>query len=251
MNRLSAIFFLSISLFSTNASADLISSVSGDGPGLDLQSLFNDWVGPSYDLHANHSSPDQWMIGATGQSSSTLILEIAGNAGQNTFGLYDVYDPNNRLLVYDGAAGSNARRGINYSAATNTFTVGNTDTWSLVDSAVFTSNLFGFYLEGPGGTFFSDDALNGNQTQMVAFQGTGVSANFLGTGYATWLSNEWVLAWEDLAYSNSDMDFNDLVMIIESVTPVAEPGSLGMLAMGILGLLVLRRRTDSRISTGT
>jgi hypothetical protein len=82
---------------------------------------------------------------------------------------------------------------------------------------------------------------------MVAFQGAGQSADFLGTGTGTapWLSNEWVIAWEDLLYMRSDMDFNDLVMIVESVTPVPEPGSMWLLAAGLLGLFILRRRVVS------
>jgi hypothetical protein len=116
----------------------LISSSSWDGPGKDLQSLFDGWVGPGHDVNANYESPSHWTLGATGQASSTLIVEIAGNAGSNTIGLYDVFDPNTRLQLYDGATTVDARRGINYDATTHNFTVGDTSTSSLLDTAQFT-----------------------------------------------------------------------------------------------------------------
>jgi hypothetical protein len=49
-----------------------------------------------------------------------------------------VFDPNTRLQLYDGATTVDARRGINYDATTHNFTVGDTSTSSLLDTAQFT-----------------------------------------------------------------------------------------------------------------
>src|SRR5690606_2683872 len=99
---------------------------------------------------------------------------------------------------------------------------------------------------GPGGVFYSQSALNPNgDTQMVAFQGgNDRTVDFRDIGVSSpWLENEWLLAWEDLAYQGADRDFNDLVVLVESVNPVSEPASFALLACA---LLVIARVRSSR-----
>jgi len=231
---------------STAVHAGVISETSDDGADKDLQSLFDDWVDPSYDVSSKYQTPGYWTIGATGTSAATLIIEIAGNAKKNKFGLFDRHDPDNRLEVYGGESGAGTRRSITYFGDSNQYMVTDNTNFGLpefVSSAEFSGSSFGFYLHGPGGIFFSAPALNDDLVQMVAFQGEGQDSDFIQP--ATWMSNEWVLAWEDLPYLGSDQDFNDLVMIIESVTPVPEPGTITLLGAGLLGLVLLRRRTSA------
>jgi len=230
---------------STAVHAGVISETSDDGADQDLQSLFDGWVESGYDVQSNYQTPGYWTIGATKLSAASLIIEIAGNSSENTFGLFDRTDTDNRLQVYDGAAGAGTERVIKYDPTTDLYKVIDLDALEVLATATFSGSTFGFYLDGPGGTFFSAPSLNNDDVQMVAFQGTGQIANFHGDGKAPWLANEWVLAWEDLVYGGSDQDFNDLVLIIESVTPVPEPGTITLLGAGLLGLLLLRRRTSA------
>ena len=105
----------------------------------------------------------------------------------------------------------------------------------------FASNAFGFYLETPNGIFYSDTALNGDAADhMVAIQGNDKDmVDLLGNlGDGLWTSSEYVLAWEDLLASNGcDYDYNDMVVMVESVSPVPVPAALmlGMLGMGVAG----------------
>lgn len=194
-----------------------------------------------YDVQTDQVADDgAWELTATGGSFNRLIFELAGYANRNTFGIYDIHDPSNRLQIFAGSAGAGAISGIVENAGFMFEVLGG-------GSAAFSSSTFGYYLSGPGGTFFSQDHLNAaGGDQMVAFQGQGdlyVDASGHGPGLFT--SGEFILAWEDLVVGRSDRDYNDFVVMVESVTPVPAPATLALLGLGLLGLGASARRRRS------
>lgn len=225
--------------------------------------------GPDIDIFNDQFSPTaHWSIGGTGSSENTLMFEIAnaGGGGQ-TFGIYDPGNTANMLslftstqitagdstsLHYDGGGKYTATyfdaSGTELSQSSMTFSAGN-------------NNLFGYYLTTPNGTFFSDSTLNtgagqsGNpysdgMHQMVAYQGNG-SSNICITGptaCGTFDSGEYILAWTGSPFGTSNLDYNDFVAMVESVTPVPEPGDLGLFGLGVLllgGVIAIEKRREA------
>ena len=176
--------------------------------------------------------------GASGGSVATMIIELAANPGANTFGLYDVGDPTNKAQVFAGAEGQGAQAVIGFMAN------GDIRVNGTVVASGFGSR-FGFYLGVPNTAFYSQDALNpGNKAQALIYQGDGSSVLQI-PGYAPGIFtvDEYIIAFEEVAFNKgSDKDFNDMVVVVESITPVPVPGAalLGLLGFGLIGWIKRR-----------
>ncbi len=118
-------------------------------------------------------------------------------------------------------------------------------------------NEFGYYIQtGQGNIFYTQNSLNqGEKQQAVVYQGNNQTELKLpGRQKGTFTDNEYIIAFEDLALGDiagvsSDWDYNDLVVMVESVKPtsVPEPATLlGITAIG--GILGLTRRRIERKS---
>jgi len=178
-----------------------------------------------------------WGLTATGSGGSTMIVKLMPNptyAGLVTFGVYDAANRFNFVELFDGAAvgGSSVSLGLNLDG---TVLVNN------IDSGVkFANNLFGYYLDMTATTannasiYYSDSSFNPDNgaDHMYAYQGVGDEVQLPNKYPAEWTDSEYILAWE-AAYSLGDSDYDDLVVMVESVNPVPVPGAV---LLGILGL---------------
>lgn len=231
---------------------------SWDGNPNHLYQLFDSIGADSLDteeeVNNNQLAHDElWSISASGGSVNTIMFEVAGNRNANTFGIYDMLDSDNRVQIFEGndssgglSQGSQRTLSISDSGAVTVYGMDNDDPFYMAGGQFGSGNLFGYYLDGPGGTFFSQQSLNSDfMDHMVSFQGNGEDELSLdGFAAGTWGTNEYILAWEDLAAPNWDWDYNDFVVMVESVMPQVEvpvPATLGIFALG-LGLLAARRR---------
>ena len=188
-----------------------------------LQGYLNS-KGESINVLTDQQDAQVWSQSASGNGALTLMVELSGNAGVNSFGLYNSLNPTPPLYqVFPGVASTGwfaimsfrtapTRVVVNLFDATATLQA--TNTYLGIDA-----NSFGFYEENinTGQVLYSQDGRNpGLAAQMLAYQGTGINAG------------EWWLCFEDTPLAGSDQDFDDAVMVLESVNPLATvPATLG------------------------
>jgi hypothetical protein len=152
-----------------------------------------------------------WTSSISGNATFTLMLELGAYAPNNSLGIYNTgAGPVPPLFqVFPGSATAGYFATAHFGGGNLVVTL--FDNNSLILGQTFYAgvnpNAFGFYLSGPGGLFFSQDARNpGSAAQMLTYAGTGQNYG------------DWWACWEDLAGAG-DQDYDDAVLLLQSVVP--------------------------------
>jgi hypothetical protein len=166
-----------------------------------------------------------------------MIVEITANSTSHTFGMYDASNQGTTVQIFAGGDVPGGKATIDFYASgwikVNTALSG--DVWSNAAFAVdpvTEAPTFGFYLSN----WYSDTTLNSDgMDHMLAYQGKATNADKIkippfAAGF--WTDNHFIMAWED-GNNLGDGDYQDLVILMESVNPVPVPGAV---LLGILGL---------------
>ncbi|MFA5865566.1 MAG: PEP-CTERM sorting domain-containing protein [Phycisphaerae bacterium] len=164
----------------------------------------------------------------SGGAVATFVIEIAGSADSNTFGIYDYFDPSKKAQVFSGLDTAGGQKLISFMANGDIKV-------NFITVATFNPTVqFGFYLDGPKGTFYSEDSLNGGNAQAVILRGKGAEIQMPGFNPGIFSSDEYIVAFENAPFATADRDYQDLVVHVESISPVVPAPAA--LALGVIGL---------------
>jgi hypothetical protein len=206
-----------------------------------LQSIVDGLFGPSWgSVLTNQSGFGVWRA-STSQATTipTLVAEFAANAPINKFGIWFGTDAS-QIWSFDLLLGpatvmtdaairiDNGRLRVGSSDINACGVSVNCTSW-VYDSKI-TPTQFGFYFQTDAQSrAYSIDQLNDPVLpRVLAFQ-QGATDN-------------WALAYEDLLLG--DADYNDMVVKIESITPVPEPTVIVLMLAG-LAILAIRFRLNA------
>jgi len=154
-----------------------------------------------------------WTKTVSNTTTYTIQLQNSANAASHSFWMYNSTDavPTLRLIL-NGTAGILGFSTATFQAGGN-LTVNRFDSLgNFLSSTVYAGvdpNGFAFALTGPLGTWYTQDFRNaGGLAQALAYRGTGPN------------TGTWWLCWEESSVAaGSDQDFDDLVLLMESVNP--------------------------------
>ena len=178
-----------------------------------LQGYLNS-QGEAINVLTDQNAAQRWAATVSNNSTFTIQVELAGNAAANTIGLYNASLAAPPLYqVFPGAATSQWFAVASFRSAPIRVVVNLFDASAAIQGTTTylgaDRNDFGFYLQGPGGTFFTQDARNpGGAVQALTYAGTGIN------------TGSWWLCFEDTGLgAGSDLDYDDCVLFLESVNP--------------------------------
>lgn len=239
-------------LLATGEAAAACSFGRGSGEA-SLQSVFDQVLGSgALDAAADCvSAADARVWSAPAEAVATIIVELAGFAPQNRFGIYQGDESNNRITLFDGADGAGAGSTVRFVASGAGYQV----SVNGKPQGEIGGTQFGFFLAAPtGDVFFSDPARNPDgANQLYAYRGT--NGAFIGGPLAgqSFASSMYLLAFEDLPARRGDRDFQDFVGVVNFIAHVPLPagGWLLGVAIALLARWNLRHMRRGRVLPAT
>jgi hypothetical protein len=169
--------------------------------------------GETINVLTDQDATQSWASTVSNNSTFTIQVELSAFAAANDIGLYNASAGVPPLYqVFPGAASAGwwalaSFRTLPTRVVVNLFDANSVSQGQTTYLGADRNN-FGFYLNGPGGLFYTQDGRNpGGLPQALTFAGTNVNVG------------SWWLAFEDKPFGPGAADLDAAVLFLESVNP--------------------------------
>lgn len=231
---------------------------SGSSPQLDeLQSAFDNitLVGNSSIDVYNDETQSEVFTPQTSGATATYIITSSWAAGDFSFGLYEVGNTDNKLILFDtsmayGNPGDSTQIYLDYTGDFMKSYYFPNGSYIEIDTAEYMNQL-GFYGDPVEyGIYYSESDENpGQYDRFLTYLAKGdlvdpdIDGKYLND------AGHWYVAaelWDPSGYDPTTGDYTDIVVQMESVTPVPEPATMFLFGSGLFGLAALKRKFKKR-----
>jgi hypothetical protein len=175
--------------------------------------------------------------------SSEFVASASWSAGSIDFGIYNLANISQKVSLFDVVSNTDGDTTIlQFNLAGNYVRSVDADTLSIIDSTTFFLQ-FGFYATSYQGTFYSEDDLNsGSHAHFLSYQSEGDNVTIGGNATFNDIGHYYIAAEVgDIDTTLPTADFSDIVVQVESILPIPEPASMGLIALFTGGIYFTRR----------
>jgi hypothetical protein len=220
----------------------------------EVQGVF-DSIGSTIDAFNDQSTEAFFEPTGTGSSVGSFVASVSWGptSFDVEFGIYDLLNPSQTVAMFNwaNAPSPGATVVLEFDEGNNWVRSVDIDNIALYDQSDYYFKDFGFYVSSDfgGGTWYSNDDLNGGYARLLTYEGKGDTVT-IGTEGTYNDTGHWYVAaeagnYDDLGGDTSTGDFSDMIVQMESITPsdvVPEPGSVLLMTCATVGIVSVRRR---------